>query len=152
MAADASHEKQQLHQLIDQLPPEQSGAFLRAPNSLATDPVLLSLLNAPPDDEPYTDAQLAKTHRQRSPLGAEKASILMIFYANLESYVKYTVILERESDGGFVASVRVLPGCISQGDTREEAMANIKEAIEVYVENCLAAGDPVPGEIYFNRR
>jgi hypothetical protein len=50
-------EKQQLHELIDRIPPERSGAFLRALNSLSTDPLLLSLLNAPPDDEPYTDQQ-----------------------------------------------------------------------------------------------
>jgi predicted RNase H-like HicB family nuclease len=61
--------------------------------------------------------------------------------------VKYTVILERESDGGFVVSVPVLPGCISQGDTKEEALANIKEAIDLYVEDCLAAGDPIPRKI-----
>jgi predicted RNase H-like HicB family nuclease len=60
--------------------------------------------------------------------------------------MKYTVILEREADGGFVASVPVLPGCVSQGDTKEEAMANIKEAVDLYVEDCLAAGDPVPVE------
>jgi len=60
--------------------------------------------------------------------------------------MKYTVILERESDGGFVVSVPVLPGCVSQGDTRAEAMANIAEAVELYVEDCLAAGDPVPQE------
>jgi len=57
--------------------------------------------------------------------------------------MKYTVILERESDGGFVASVPVLPGCVSQGDTREE---DIKEAVDLYIEDCLAAGDPVPVE------
>jgi predicted RNase H-like HicB family nuclease len=60
--------------------------------------------------------------------------------------MRYTVILERESDGGFVASVPVLPGCVSQGDTREEALTKIKEAIDLYVEDCLAAGDPVPEE------
>jgi antitoxin HicB len=60
--------------------------------------------------------------------------------------MKYTVIVEREPDGGFVVSVPVLPGCVSQGDTKEEAMANIAEAIELYVEDCLAAGDPVPKE------
>jgi len=64
----------------------------------------------------------------------------------VQKAMKYTVILERESDGGFVASVPVLPGCISQGDTREEAMANIKEAIHLYVEDCLATGDAVPEE------
>jgi len=57
MAADVSSEKQQLHALIDQLPLEQSGAFLHALHCLSADPVLLSLLNAPPDDEPYTEQQ-----------------------------------------------------------------------------------------------
>jgi len=60
--------------------------------------------------------------------------------------MKYTAILEREPDGGFVVSVPVLPGCVSQGDTREEALNNIKGAVELYVEDCLAAGDPVPQE------
>jgi len=60
--------------------------------------------------------------------------------------MKYTVILERESDSGFVASVPVLPGCVSQGDAREEALANIREAIDLYVEDCQLAGDPVPEE------
>ena len=53
--------------------------------------------------------------------------------------MKYTVILEREQDGGIVASVPVLPGCVTQGDTKEEAMANIKEAAELYIEDCLAS-------------
>ena len=60
--------------------------------------------------------------------------------------MKYTVILEKEADGGFVASVPVLPGCVSQGDTREEALSNIREAAELYVEDCVASGDPVPSE------
>lgn len=58
--------------------------------------------------------------------------------------MKYTVVLERESDGGFVVSVPVLPGCISQGNSREEALANIREAVELYVEDCRLSGDPVP--------
>ena len=58
--------------------------------------------------------------------------------------MKYTVILEKEADGGFVASVPVLPGCISQGDTREEALANAREAAELYVTDCRLSGDPVP--------
>jgi predicted RNase H-like HicB family nuclease len=58
----------------------------------------------------------------------------------------YTVVLEQESDGGYVASVPALPGGVSQGDTRAEAMENIREAIEVYVEDCRDAGDPVPTE------
>ncbi len=60
--------------------------------------------------------------------------------------MRYTVVLEREADGGYVASVPALPGCVSQGDTRDAALANIREAIELYVEDCRAAGDPVPKE------
>jgi predicted RNase H-like HicB family nuclease len=56
----------------------------------------------------------------------------------------YTVILEQEPDGEFVALVPALPGCVSQGATRQEVMANIREAIELHVEDCIAAGDPVP--------
>jgi predicted RNase H-like HicB family nuclease len=49
--------------------------------------------------------------------------------------MRYTVVLEQEDDGGFSVSVPALPGCHSQGDTRAEAMANIREA-----------GEPVPTE------
>jgi predicted RNase H-like HicB family nuclease len=60
--------------------------------------------------------------------------------------MRYTVVLEQEADGGYVASVPALPGCISQGDNRAEALSNIREAIQLYVEDCRAAGDPVPTE------
>ncbi len=43
------------------------------------------------------------------------------------------VILEPSEDGGFTAIVPSLPGCISEGDTREEALRNIREAIELYL-------------------
>jgi predicted RNase H-like HicB family nuclease len=60
--------------------------------------------------------------------------------------MRYTVILERDPDGGYVATVPALPGCVSQGDTRDQALANIKEAAALYVEDCRDAGDPVPTE------
>ena len=60
--------------------------------------------------------------------------------------MRYTVLLEPEDDGGFIVSVPALPGCISQGDTREEALENIREAVALYVEDCREAGDPVPTE------
>src|SRR5579871_403065 len=60
--------------------------------------------------------------------------------------MRYTVVLEQEADGGYVVSVPALPGCVSQGDTRAEALDNIREAIELYVEDCREAGDPVPTE------
>ena len=56
----------------------------------------------------------------------------------------YTVILEREDDGGFSVWVPDLPGCASQGDSYEEAIANIKEAMGLYIESVRADGMPVP--------
>ena len=44
------------------------------------------------------------------------------------------IILEPSEDGGFTVIVPSLPGCISEGDSREEAIKNIREAIELYIE------------------
>ena len=44
------------------------------------------------------------------------------------------IILEPSEEGGFTVTVPALPGCISEGDTREEALNNIREAIELYLE------------------
>ena len=60
--------------------------------------------------------------------------------------MKYTVILEREEDGGYHAFVPALHGCHSQGETLEETVANVREAMEVYVESLKAAGEPLPRE------
>jgi predicted RNase H-like HicB family nuclease len=48
--------------------------------------------------------------------------------------MKLKVILEPSEEGGYTIYVPSLPGCISEGDTKEEALANIKEAIELYLE------------------
>jgi predicted RNase H-like HicB family nuclease len=48
--------------------------------------------------------------------------------------MKVRVVLEPSEDGGYTAVVPSLPGCISEGETRDEALANIKEAIELYLE------------------
>jgi predicted RNase H-like HicB family nuclease len=58
----------------------------------------------------------------------------------------YTAVLEKELDGGYVVSVPALPGCVSQGDTRADALANIREAIDLYLQDCRDAGDPIPTE------
>ena len=60
--------------------------------------------------------------------------------------MKYTVVLQRESDGGYVATVPALPGCVSQGDTRAEVPKNIEEAIELYLEDVRDAGEAIPIE------
>ena len=61
--------------------------------------------------------------------------------------MKYTVILEKGQESGFVAQVPVLRGCVSQGVTREQTIVNITEAIEEYIEALLEDDLPVPTEI-----
>jgi predicted RNase H-like HicB family nuclease len=60
--------------------------------------------------------------------------------------MRFTVVLEREADGGYVVHVPALPGCVTQGDSRPEAIQNVREAIELYLEDCREAGDPLPTE------
>ncbi len=48
--------------------------------------------------------------------------------------MRFKVVLEPSDQGGYTATVPSLPGCISEGDTLEEAMKNIQEAIELYLE------------------
>ena len=61
----------------------------------------------------------------------------------------YTVILEPERDGGFHAFCPVLKGCHTQGDTLEEALQNMREAIDLYLESLLDHGEPIPVEDIF---
>jgi predicted RNase H-like HicB family nuclease len=61
--------------------------------------------------------------------------------------MKYRVLIEQDEDGVFVVEAPALPGCISQGMTRDEALTNIKEAIEAYLESLQAHGDPTPPPI-----
>jgi antitoxin HicB len=58
---------------------------------------------------------------------------------------EFDVVLVRGDDGGYSVTVPALPGCTSQGETRSEAIARIREAIELYIESLLARGDTVPG-------
>ena len=61
--------------------------------------------------------------------------------------MKYRVLVEQDEDGFFVAEVPSLPGCISQGRTRAEAMENIKEAIALYLESLNLHNEAVPPPI-----
>jgi predicted RNase H-like HicB family nuclease len=58
--------------------------------------------------------------------------------------MKFTVILEPEEEGGYSVHCPVLPGCHSQGETKEEALTNIKEAILLCVEVISEEGHPIP--------
>ena len=55
-------------------------------------------------------------------------------------------VLRRGEDGYWVVEVPSLPGCISQGRSRSEAISNIKEAIEGWIETANAHGQPIPNE------
>lgn len=61
--------------------------------------------------------------------------------------MKYTVILEKGRESGFVASCPALRGCVAQGATKARALANLKAAIRDYVECFLEDGIPVPTEV-----
>jgi predicted RNase H-like HicB family nuclease len=61
--------------------------------------------------------------------------------------MKWRVLIEQDEDGVFVAEVPSLPGCISQGNTRDEAKQNVNEAIQVYLESLKENGDPIPPPI-----
>lgn len=62
--------------------------------------------------------------------------------------MRYRVLIDQDEDGVFVAEVPSLPGCISQGTTREEVLANIQEAISGYIESLEAHDEPIPPSIH----
>ena len=61
--------------------------------------------------------------------------------------MKYRILIEQDEDGKYVATCPSLPGCISQGDTREQAKANIVDAIGGYLESLRKHAEPVPPPI-----
>ena len=59
---------------------------------------------------------------------------------------RFTVIFEKEDQGGYHVFCTILPGCHSQSETVEEGVANIREAIQLYIETLVEDGLPVPEE------
>jgi predicted RNase H-like HicB family nuclease len=62
--------------------------------------------------------------------------------------MKFRILVTADEDGVFVATVPSLPGCVSQGATRAEALTNVREAIEGYVESLRVRGEPIPPSIH----
>lgn len=62
------------------------------------------------------------------------------YYLNLQ----YPVILYPDPEGGYVAQIKDLPGCLTQGETLEETVANLNEARELWIETAYEAGDDIP--------
>jgi len=61
--------------------------------------------------------------------------------------MKYRILIEQDEDGFFVAECPSLPGCISQGQTRKEAIDNIQDAIKGYLESLKKRDEPIPPSI-----
>ena len=58
----------------------------------------------------------------------------------------YSIVVDPDPDGGFTVTVPALPGCITQGESIDECLAHAQEAIELYIEDLVASGEPVPEE------
>lgn len=67
---------------------------------------------------------------------------------NEYSKMKYRIIVEKDEDGFFVVECPTLPGCVSQGKTRREALRNIKDATTGYIESLKKHNEPIPTSIY----
>lgn len=59
---------------------------------------------------------------------------------------EYTIIIHPAEEGGYWVEVPTLPGCFSQGESIEEAMKNVKEAIELHIEDLMEEHESIPIE------
>lgn len=66
---------------------------------------------------------------------------------HVEQTMRYRVLIQQDEDGLYMAEVPSLPGCISQGSTRQEAVTNVREAIAAYLESLDEHGEPIPPPI-----
>jgi predicted RNase H-like HicB family nuclease len=61
--------------------------------------------------------------------------------------LRYRILIEQDENGVFVAECPSLPGCISQGKSRKEALENIRDAIKGYLESLKKHNEPIPPPI-----
>ena len=61
--------------------------------------------------------------------------------------LKFTILIEKNEEGSYTVTVPSLPGCITQGDTWDDAIANARETIAGYIEALRALGKPIPLEV-----
>ena len=67
-----------------------------------------------------------------------------ICYSFSMKVLNYNVYLQKAEEGGFIVSAPALPGCSTQGETKEEALAMIKDAIEGYIASLKKHREPIP--------
>lgn len=61
--------------------------------------------------------------------------------------MKFRILIEKDEDGFFIAECPSLPGCVSQGTTRSEALENIQDAIQGYLASLKKHDEPIPPSI-----
>ena len=61
--------------------------------------------------------------------------------------MKYRIVVEQDEDGKYVAECPTLPGCISEGEARQEVITNVKDAIEGYISSLKKHNEPIPPPI-----
>ena len=61
--------------------------------------------------------------------------------------MRYRILIEQDEEGMFVVECPSLPGCISQGKTRKEALVNIQDAMKGYLESLKKHNEPIPPSI-----
>lgn len=71
---------------------------------------------------------------------------ILIYLPMRKKVYNYTVIFEREEDGGYHVFCPALPGCHTQGETYDDAMKHIEDAMKLYIESLRAHHEPVPEE------
>ena len=64
---------------------------------------------------------------------------------------RFTIVVEQDEDGVYIASCPALQGCYSQGDTYDEAVKNLKDAIRLHIEARREVGESVPIEVMIDR-
>jgi len=66
-----------------------------------------------------------------------------------QKILNYTVVFQKEKEGGYTVFVPILPGCVSYGKNLEEAKKIIKDAIKLYLESLIAQNEEIPEENAF---
>ncbi|WP_440949195.1 type II toxin-antitoxin system HicB family antitoxin [Methanosphaerula subterraneus] len=61
-------------------------------------------------------------------------------------YLNYRILLRKEPEGGYTVTVPMLPGCVTYGETIDDAIAMAREAIELYIEDLQEKGEEIPTE------
>jgi len=64
---------------------------------------------------------------------------------------RFTIVIEQDEDGVYISSCPALQGCYSQGDTYKEAVANLKDAIQLHIEARREVGEPIPIEVAIDK-